>query len=593
MCQLESGVVNSVGSPAIPAFGEGIGAGPKKLEVRERDLEIMNPQRSIAAVTAVVLVALACLLPGVSLAQEPTYETTMGKSMPIYEESIQEDYRVKTRHGMIYGVVIRPVVPAGVKVPVILTYSPYNALSRTHNAESYRDEFTDYYVPRGYARAVFDLVGTRESGGCYDYGGVRERKTGAAVVNHLGSRPWSNGKVGMIGVSYDGTTPWAAAVEAPRHLTTIVPQVGIGRWWDYTFGQGVRFYSGYGTPFLFDFGFGSLPPTDPSDPNAFAEAAQDHIRPCERIEHNDRGFLPDPVYDEFWDERDYLARIDNVRASVMIEGSWRDYNVHPINSIEMWAALPDDHPKKLVMGQQGHGPSRLPDALNIRHAWFDYWLLGLDTGVMDLPRVDSDTGMQPLVRFQDSEWPPVGTKVIDYSLTANSEANAFVLQDKDRASWIDEQPLLSEGMVLDGIAGNAAITFHSPVALSDRRIAGIPELDAWVVSSGESTFLTPILFDINESQGSARVITRGLLNSRNRYSNRTSRPLIPGEAWRAHVFFQPIDWVLLKGHRLGLAIMSMNTNEALYPDDISSANEILLDDRARLLLPLNRDTSIP
>ena len=81
----------------------------------------------------------------------------------------------------------------------------------------------------------------------------------------------------------------------------------------------------------------------------------DHINPCERVEHNTESFLPDPVYDEFWKERDYLSRIDNVKASVMIEGSWVDYNVHPRNSIYMWEALPANHPKRLVMSQQGHG----------------------------------------------------------------------------------------------------------------------------------------------------------------------------------------------------------------------------------------------
>ena len=43
----------------------------------------------------------------------------------------------------------------------------------------------------------------------------------------------------MIGVSYDGTTQWATAVEAPKHLTTIIPQVAIDRWYDYSFSQGV------------------------------------------------------------------------------------------------------------------------------------------------------------------------------------------------------------------------------------------------------------------------------------------------------------------------------------------------------------------
>lgn len=548
----------------------------------------MRFRRAISALVAALPLALLVAPAG---AQDRSFATTTGRSKPIYSETVQEEYRVPTRFGRIYGVVVRPVVPKGVKVPVILTYSPYNVTRRSHNAASYRDALSDFFVPRGYARAVFDLVGTRESGGCYDYGGIRERKTAAAVVDYLGSRPWSNGKVGMIGVSYDGTTPWAAAVEAPKHLTTIVPQVGIGRWWDYAYGQGVRFYSGSGTPYLFDFGFGFLPPTDPRDPQSFGEAAADHVRPCERVQHNERAFLPDPVYDDFWDERDYLSRIHRVRASVMIEGSWRDYNVHPINSIEMWDALPADHPKKLVMGQQGHDESRLIDAQNIRHAWFDHWLLGLDTGIMDLPRVDSDTGFAPGTRFQDEEWPPRATGRVRYPLVARERSHAFVLQDKQRAVWTDDEPLLNEDMVLDGLAGDAAITLLGPVERKNVRIAGVPELDAWLISSGESTFLTPVLFDVGPD--STRVITRGLLNSRNRESNRTSLPLIPGEAWRGRVYFQPIDWVVKRGHRLGLAVMSMNSYEALYPDDIRSTNEILLDGRSRLVVPRNVDTTIP
>lgn len=545
---------------------------------------------SVALLAVVFALGAAPAVSNAQQPQPPQYETTRGKSEPIYEESVQEDYRVKTRFGRIYGVVIRPVVPDGVKVPVILTYSPYNILSRTHNAEPYGDALSDYFVPRGYARAVFDLVGTRESGGCYDYGGIRERKTGAAVVDFLGSKKWSNGKVGMIGISYDGTTPWSAAVETPRHLTTIVPQVGIGRWWDYAYGQGVRFASGSGTPYLFDFGFGFLPPTDPRDPEAFAQSLRDHFTPCERIEHNDRAFLPDPVYDEFWEERDYLSRIHKVKASVMIEGSWTDYNVHPINSIEMWNALPAGHPKKLVMGVQSHNQSQLPDAVNIRHAWFDHWLLGLDTGVMDLPAVDSQT-IRGVTRFQDSTWPAPGTKNMPFILRNLPGAHSFELQDKRKAAWRDENPVLDESDVINGRAGEAAVILLGPRAEKDIRLNGIPILDARVVTSGESTFLTPVIFDIGS--GSTRVITRGLLNSRNRESNRTSLHLIPGEAWRARVFFQPIDWVLLKGHRLGLALMSMNTSEALYPDDINSTNEVLLDGRSRLVLPLNLNTQMP
>lgn len=50
-------------------------------------------------------------------------------------------------------------------------------------------------MPHGYGRAVFDVVGTYGSSGCTDFGGNGERKTAAAVVEFLGTQPWSNGKV--------------------------------------------------------------------------------------------------------------------------------------------------------------------------------------------------------------------------------------------------------------------------------------------------------------------------------------------------------------------------------------------------------------
>ncbi|MGH3087027.1 MAG: CocE/NonD family hydrolase, partial [Rubrobacteraceae bacterium] len=245
------------------------------------------------------------------------YETTRGKSQPKYTEFVTEQYRVETEHGTIYGEVKRPVVPDGVDVPVILTYSPYNVLkSPSPLAGSTADDsVADYFAPRGYARAVFDVVGTRESSGCYDYGGIAERETGAAVVDFLGTRDWSNGKAGMIGGSYDGTTQISAAIEAPEHLTAIIPQVAIDRWYDYAYGGGIRYFlnserptdEGFDTPLAFDFGFGFLPPTDPTQPQ-FADALADHINPCERIQHTEYGYDPDPVYDEFWDERDYRSK---------------------------------------------------------------------------------------------------------------------------------------------------------------------------------------------------------------------------------------------------------------------------------------------
>lgn len=541
-----------------------------------------------AAVLAMATAATALMwTPGAAAEPQPDYRTTRGQSQPIYAKSAVEEYRVPTKHGTIYGVVVRPVVPPGTKVPVILTYSPYNVLTRPIGAApqvSIGDDVEDFFVPRGYARALFDLVGTRESSGCYDHGGVRERETGAAVVEFLAAQPWSSGKVGMIGASYDGTTQWATAVEAPPHLTTIVPQVGIGRWYDYAYGQGVRFASGSLTPTLFDFGFGFAPPTGVTGGTAWVEALRDHSNPCERVAHNEHAFLPDPVYDGYWDERDYLARISRIRASVLVVGSWKDNNVHPVNSYEMWRALPQGLPKKLIMGPNGHSTRQVKDNQDLYHAWFDYWLLGLRTGIMDLPRSDSVVNNKE--RFQDSAWPPVGTRTLSLNLVRGVRRGSLGLLGVERARWVDDNPVLSDGLALEGDGGDAALLFTGAPVAADVRISGVPVLDAQITTSAESTHLTPVLYD--EGTGGTRtVITRGLLNSRNRTSLRSSTPLPPGSTWRAVVRFQPVDYVLASGHRLGLAMMSMNTIEALYSDTTQATNELTLGAASRLLVPVS------
>ncbi|MDQ3954901.1 MAG: CocE/NonD family hydrolase [Actinomycetota bacterium] len=532
----------------------------------------------------VALTASFCLSLSPSPAQaDPDYETTQGKSRPKYEKSVVEEYRVDTEWGEIYGVVRRPVVPKGVEVPVILTYTPYSALwnplSPLSEASAYSND-SGYFVPRGYAWATFDLAGTGQSGGCYDYGGVTERRTGAAVVNFLGTRNWSNGRVGMIGGSYDGATQWAAAVEAPKHLTTIVPQVAVGRWYDYAYSQGVRYWSGTATPFAFDYGFGLIP-THVTAPSP--ETLVDHINPCERLEHNQRGFLPDPVYDQFWDERDYLRLIDKVEASVMIEGSWVDSNVHPRNSIYMWNALPDKHPKRLVMAQQGHGSANLPDSDNIRHAWFDYWLLGLKTGVMKLPAVDSlaNDGR----RLQSDQWPPPRTKRVPFEFSTKDDGvRSLSLIDAQAPTWTDANPALDHQWAIAGQGGPADLLFLSRPFKSDIRIAGFPVMRAAVTSNMENTWLTPVMFE-ETANHSRRVITTGMLNARNRNGLRTSEPITPGKTWKGTVEFQPTDFVLQKGSRLGVAVMSVDRREALYSSGYPATNKLKLK-ASELVVPM-------
>ena len=196
--------------------------------------------------------------------------TTLAWALPAAAaEPVFEKYKVPTVGGAEINVEV--MRPAGEpEAPVILTYSPYNTLSETTAPNLANDDLGQRYVERGYARAVADVLGTRNSSGCWDYGGAREQQSGVDLVNALAAQPWSSGKVAMIGGSYDGTTANMVAArgsDAPG-LAAIVPELAISRWYGYAYSAGVRYFGnserptdeGFDTPLAFDFGITRTPP---------------------------------------------------------------------------------------------------------------------------------------------------------------------------------------------------------------------------------------------------------------------------------------------------------------------------------------------
>ena len=541
--------------------------------------------------------------PAAEAAPADKIQTTKGVTKPDFPNQISEEYRVETEHGEMYGWVTRPD-PAeypelysqgqgteGKGVPVVLKLSPYNTLNQPveelpHVLASGTQNF---FAPRGYAYAQFDVVGTRESGGCYDYGGIRERETAKAVVDFLGSRDWSNGNVGMIGGSYDGTTQIAAAVEQPKHLKAIIPQVAIDRWYDYAYGGGIRYLlnseepadEGFDTPFAFDFGFALIPPTS-ADP-ASADVLAERINPCDRLEHTERGYEADPVYDAFWEERDYRRRAAKIDVPTFIEGGWLDHNVKHWDSTQLYLSLPKDTPKKLAIGQWPHSDSQFEDADNMRHAWFDKWLLGFNTGVMQLPAVDSELNTGE--RTQLADWPPPGTRNVRIPLTAEPSPGHLGLEGDD-PSYRDLDKRLTEDEALEGQCNSRCLVFVTEPLKDTIRISGQPTLRLRATSDAESTHYTPVIFE-EAPDGSRSIISRGFLNTRNRNGLDQSDEVTPDEPYTAPVPVWDTDYRVAKGNRLGVTVQSANAAWALPEDDSAATNTINIAGESWLSLPLS------
>lgn len=461
----------------------------------------------------------------------------------------------------------RPVTPKGVKVPVILSLTPYHSLyfALDPNEENLPSGDAQLFVPKGYAYARADVRGTYNSGGCWNYGGKKEREDGYDLVEWLGTRRWSNGKVAMTGGSYDGTTANAAAVERPPHLATIVPISAISRWWGYAYQQGTRStYSGESvdadppsdTPADFMFAYGFLPPPDPT---ALTRAEQIRMRweMCERGDQLEHGYDPEPDYDRFWVERDYLRLARRVDVPVLISHGQLDFNVKTWEGTQWFEALRTE--KAMVVGRWAHSSprGRYPEWDGFLERWFERWLYGVRNGVENEPAVR--------VQTNDREW--------HLRESWSGKRRRTFRLGKEESVYFDDG-LLTESEMIRGVGeGTRFIRVDLPKA-KDLRVQGRPVLRLRASSDAISTHFVAVLCDVAPN-GSCDVISRAFLNARYNRTLKKGRDLEPGKKYTFELEFIDKDHILQKDHHLALLIGS-SSNSWVAPDQERATNTLHL-----------------
>ncbi|MDQ4007851.1 MAG: CocE/NonD family hydrolase [Actinomycetota bacterium] len=463
--------------------------------------------------------------------------------------------------------------------PVLLTYSPYNSLGEPEPA---RDSLAERYVPRGYARAVADVLGTRGSTGCWDYGGANEQQSGVDLVRWLAQRRWSSGRVAMIGGSYNGTTASMVAArggDVPA-LRAVVPISAISRWYGYAYGNGVRYFlnsevpsdEGFDTPLAFDLGFGRTVAADPMGQH-FADTLRSRAAECDTSAHTQEGYSRHPDYDRFWLRRDYRKDARDFRAAVLLAHGWQDYNVKQQEATALFRRLRVDRPGtarvegvpfKLMYltqgthsgGTDGRGWQPLLDR------FLAHTLKGVGNGVESVGPV--------ITQGRDSQGPTRFRTAAGYPLPRTDETTLWLRDGgtlgrrADRsdgthvASYTESGTSTEEARTATGSGPPGGSLYYASRPLSAAtRMVGPAALDAWVRPSSETMHLTPVLLDVAPN-GSTQTIARGFLNLDYRKGLRTSDPA-PGEWQRARVTMLPQDYTVRARHRVALLVQSSNT----------------------------------
>jgi len=178
-------------------------------------------------------------------------------SQPTFAMTEDDDISVPMRDGIsLLADVRRPAEPG--RYPVLVAASPYPRQIQNLGAPAGFIEAgaSDFFVPRGYVHVIANCRGTGGSGGTFGFFDSQERHDMHDLVEWAAQQPWSNGNVGMIGISYFAGTQMEAAVERPPHLKAIMPIAGTFDLYESATHHGLV-SSSFLTPFLFMIGMTS------------------------------------------------------------------------------------------------------------------------------------------------------------------------------------------------------------------------------------------------------------------------------------------------------------------------------------------------
>ena len=294
----------------------------------------------------------------------------------------------------------RPNVPEGVQVPVIAEFGPYfqEPSVETPTIEvpgSWLGEMIiDQILPHGYAFAQISVTGTGRSNHCMDLMGTAEQLGNDAAVSWLGSQDWSNGNVAMIGKSYDGSTPWQAAMFGNEHLKTIVPISGLIGVKELMWKNGS---SEARAPIMHNGVYGSY--GFDGDEEDYGNLCPDYlIGPGTGVS---AWMFGSEIAGDYWAERYFLDRVlENYGGSVYLIQGMHDWNVDPhmavptinllkdngIESKGLFGQWDHDYPDRAIQLDDrselgGRGGEAFPEMIRFDWMqdlleWFDWYLKG-------------------------------------------------------------------------------------------------------------------------------------------------------------------------------------------------------------------------
>lgn len=308
----------------------------------------------------------------------------------------------------------------------------------------------DYYLVRGFAVVECGGLGTKDSEGFETCGTDLEIDAFKCVIEWLhGDRvaytdktsniavkaDWSNGKVGMTGRSYAGTTQFGLSTTGVKGLETIVPVAGIASWYEYTNSQGV---STNPDPAYTD-GLAMYCAGRYLDDEDFATIADAYGRYLQQSADDQRALNGD--YGEHWAHRDYtvdpLLDWKGIKIPALIVHGLNDTNVRTKESDLMYEAFAKANQNVKLLWHQGTHltptyPSQGYEMMingeyydSILNKWFSHYLYNVNNGIENMPNVTVQNNVDGSWDTYDS-WETTENMVLRTSSATDAATSSVV-----------------------------------------------------------------------------------------------------------------------------------------------------------------------
>jgi putative CocE/NonD family hydrolase len=512
-----------------------------------------------------------------------------------YKLIVEKDVKIILRDGAtLYADVLRPDT-GGEKVPAIMNMGPYQKDRLWIPPEDLEEKANPYlawetgnplfWCPRGYALVRVDARGSGKSPGQSDPNSYQEGVDFHDAIEYVAKMPWCSGKIGTLGVSYHANSQWRAANMQPPSLKAIIPWEGRADLYrDQAFHGGI-FAMGFLSNWIAaNIAHNLIGRARSYNPNAF---------------NNNMywNFAANSTDTEFWRMRS--ARWEKITLPVYTVGNWTGMGLHLRGTTEAFMLAASKNKKMRVHSGTHFHPFHSEEGRMDQLRFFDQWLKGIDTGIMDEPpvklmiRTGGDMSTKSYKFRFEHEWPLARTKWTKMYLKLDSERQTpdgkpegelvAAVPAKETAATYQASPPSHAGVTSSspaqtfGAIGRAGITVDTAPLTEDTEVTGPIVLVVWASSTSEDMDIYATIRNIGPdgkdvweggqqgwdevpvAKGWLRVSHRKLdpeksLPYRPYHAHNERQWLEPGKPVECHVEIWPTSMVFKKGHRIRLDI---------------------------------------